>query len=173
MEHSDRELEAICLALAKDADPLEAAALREIAENYRIAAKARPQNRFGVPHILAIAAAFYVVWTPFYFLMPQSDPSPFPSGEVEQLTGFVVTDDGRYRTRTYIFGPRQVFADGRRKWDYSDRPLLLYKDTTPLPREAYEIQELSPLNAWRYVTIRTPSGENPNKDGARYYLVAP
>lgn len=171
MAYSYKEMEALCLDLAKDAEPLEAGALREIAKNYAdAAATEKPPRGFAARHILLIAAVIYAIWTPVYFLWPAYEPAPRPKGvRVEQIMGFVKTPDGRYTTRSYKFGSQEVFVTGSRQWVYPDDPLAVYEDDRPLPKQNYQFS--SPNHTWRFVTIRTSDGTDPTKNGRRYYAV--
>ena len=172
MSYSYKEMETLCLDLAKDAEPLEAGALREIAKNYADAAAAEPPRESNIRPILLIAAVIYAIWTPLYFLWPAYEPDPRPPGaKVEQIMGFVKAADGRYTARTYKFGAHEVFITESRQWIHPNDPLVVYENDKPLPKENYEFS--TPQNTWRFVTIKTSDGTDPTKNGRRYYAVAP
>jgi hypothetical protein len=173
MSYSFKEMEAICLDWAKDAEPLEAGALREIAKNYADAATTeKPPPSFGIRHILLITAIIYAIWTPIYFFWPAHKPAPRPEGiKVEQIMGFVKTQDGRFTTRTYKFAAHEIFTTETREWIHPDDPLLVYEDDKPLPKENYEFS--TPKNTWRFVTLKASDGTDPRRNGRSYYVVLP
>lgn len=173
MSYSYKKMEALWLDLAKDAEPLEADALRENAKNYADAAASERQPReFGLRHILLITAVIYAIWTPFYFFWPAYETAPRPAGaRVEQIMGFVKTKDGRYVTRTFKFAAHEDFVTGSRQWTYPDDPLVVYENDKPLPKETYDFG-LPGEHTWRFVTIITSDGTDPTKNGRRYYAVA-
>lgn len=176
MSYSNKEMETLCLDLADKAEPLEASALREVAQNYRaISEPASGQYEMKYWHIVLATIAIYAVWSPLYFLAPRVSFEPPPEGRrVEQLGKFNETPDGRYTTQTYKFGPGVSSENGVRVFTYTEEQTpLVYEGRTPLPKENYEFQQLHPMNAWRFVTIRTSDGTDPSKNGRHYYVVLP
>lgn len=175
MNYSNKEMEALCLDLAEKAEPLEAGALRDLAQNYKTAAEPDSKEyelRFG--HSLLAVVVAYAILTPVYFFGPRDIPDPPPAGrKVEQLSGFVQTLDGRYTTRTYKFARGTKFVSGVREWTFNEDPvpLVVYEGRSPLPKTNYELQELNEANIWRFVTIKTSDGSDPNKNGRLYYVV--
>lgn len=168
----------IILGLAETADPLEADALRTIAANY----PDKPKRTETFPElsrrqIFLVAALVYVVWTPIFFWLGFGFPKVIepPGTAIEQLTGFIQEQDGRWTTRTYRFAPAEDFSSGVRKFVFKQDPvpLVVYEDLVALPKENYEFQEINPKNIWRYVTIKTGDGTDPNKNGRKYYAVSP
>lgn len=161
-------METLCLELAEGAGPDEAEALRSIAQNYRIARDQKRETfepRFRL--VLLMVAAFYLLfWTPLFLLLSDAKLRvEIPKGSVvEQISGFTPTEDGRFQTRTYKFAQSKTYLS-------DPAPLVVYEDANLLPSENYELQELSPVNVWRYVTLKTGDGSNPNKNGRRYYVV--
>lgn len=175
MSYSDTEMKTLILELAEAAGPQEAEALRELAQNYRdLPEEKGAQYEMRPWHAIAIAIVCYLIWTPIYFLTERPPPAPRPTGQmVEQLGRFEQTPDGRFITQTFKFGPQVVTGNGVREFTYIDVPVVVYEDTTLLPKKNYEFQKLHPQNAWRFVTITTSDGTNPNKNGRRYYAVQP
>jgi len=175
MTYSDREMKALILQLAETAEPQEAEALRGLAQNYRaIPAESGTQYELRFRQIIVITAFVYLIWSPIYFLTGRPPPAPRPTGkQVEQLGSFEQTPDGRFITQTFKFGPQPISVNGARGFTYNDFPVVVYEDATLLPKENYELQQLHPQNAWRFVTIKTSDGTNPNKNGRRYYMVLP
>lgn len=177
MNYSNKEMEALCLDLAEKAEPLEASALREVAQNYKTAIEPEPKEyelRFG--HSLLAVVVAYAILTPVYFFGPREAGDPPPTGRaVEQLGTFTKTADGEYTAQTYKFGPGVTYINGVRTWTYVDDPvpLVVYEGSKPLPATNYEFQALHPKNAWRFVTIKTSDGSDPNKNGKRYYIALP
>lgn len=173
MGYSYKEMERLCLDLADESGPREADALRDLARNYEAVIgsddtgpddtatnHAWPELSFR--QILMIAAAIYAFWTPLYlWLQARYVPDEQPTGRnVEQISGFTKTEDGRYSTRTYRFVT-------------NSEPLAVYENTMPLPPSNYEFQKLNPQNVWRFVTIKTSDGSDPATNGRRYYVVPP
>jgi hypothetical protein len=169
-------MKALCLDLAERADPLEASALREVAQNYSIEDPGPKRHELKVRHLFWLAIAAYAVWTPIYFLTLRELGAPPPEGRrVEQLGAFAKTPDGRFTTRTFLFVGSKKLVDGVPQWTHYEDPipLVVYEERSPLPKGSYELQPLSPQNEWRYVTIKTSDGSDPNKNGRRYFVVLP
>lgn len=127
--------------------------------------------------IIAISTLVLLVWAPIAFWLGHGfKPVQILTGpSTEQLSGFVKTEDGRYTTRTYRFARQELFVNGVRQWVFPEEkvPLVVYENKSPLPKENYEFQALSPENIWRFVTIKTSDGSDPNKNGKKYYAVRP
>ncbi len=170
MGYSERDLEALCEALANHAEPVEAAALRQMAENYRSVPQ-RPKRKFGLRQGIAAVVVVYALWTVIYFTYPPFVPSPKPTAAmVEQLVGFKKTDTG-WTARTYKFAPRETFVRGKRIFDFTEAaPPVVYENNRPMPDHSYDVDPLSPNTDWRFVTIKTT--DDPNTSGKRYYLVS-
>lgn len=177
VSYSNEEMKALCLDLAEKAEPLEAGALRDLAQNYKVAPKQPQKSEFlelSFRQIMLIAALVFLAWTPIAFWLAKGLPEEKqPSGSVvEQLSGFVRTPDGRWTTRTYRFAPREDFSGGIRKFVFTeDATPRVYEGLVPLSKTDYEIQELNEANIWRFVTIKTSDGSDPNKNGRRYYIL--
>lgn len=177
MSYSNKQMEALCLDLAEKAEPLEAAALREVARGYKASPEEVKKSEFlelSFRQTMLIAALVFLVWTPIFFWLGYGFPEDKrPAGSiVEQLSGFAPTPDGRWTTRTYMFAAKEDFTGGVRKFVFTeDAAPLVYEGTEPLPKTDYEIQQLNEANIWRYVTIKTD--RNPNSGGRRYYIVRP
>lgn len=176
MSYSNKEMKTLILDLADKAEPLEASALRDLAQNYHDAREPEPEPyELKFRHLFWIVAAIYAIWTPVYFFMPR-DADPPPEGRVvEQIMGFTKSPDGRYTTRTYMFAPGVTYSGGSRQFTFTEdpTPLVVYEGRTPLPKANYEFQGLESKNIWRFVNIKTSDGSNPNKNGRRYYVVRP
>ncbi len=168
MSYSNEEMKAICLGLAEKAEPLEAEALRSVAETYGSAPEKPERFELKFRHI-AIALAFtYAIMTPAYFLwgygyVPPVDPT---GAAIEQIMDLQRVDGGRYASRTFKFAYSQTYQT-------DPVPLVVYEDLTPLPASNYELQQLSPVNLTRTVTIKTSDGTSPVTNGRRYFVVLP
>jgi hypothetical protein len=175
--YSNKDMEEICLGLADKAEPLEAGALREVAKNYSIAAEPKPKAyELKLRHLFWLVVGISAIWTLVYLLIPHEVGEPPPEGRrVEQLGAFTKTPDGRFRTRTFIFVRGEKFVDGVRHLTLVEDPipLVVHEGRYPLPKGNYELQELSSQNEWRFVTITTSDGSDPNKNGRRYFVVLP
>jgi hypothetical protein len=90
MTYSNKEMEALCLDLADRADPLEAGALREVAQNYKTASKTPKKSEFlelSFWQIMLITALVFLVWTPIAFWLAYGFPEEKkpPGSFIEQL----------------------------------------------------------------------------------------
>lgn len=134
-------------------------------------------DELSLRQILIISGALYALFLPVAALAQWFYvPVPFPDGEaVELLTSFKRAPDGRYFARTFRFVREKHVEDG--KIVYKDfakpKPIVIYEDMVEMPRDRYEIQQLTPSDTWRYVWISTPDGEHPRDTGHRYYVVLP
>lgn len=177
MTYSNKEMEALCLDLADKAEPLEAGALREVAQNYKAAIEPEPKEyELRFRHLLLAVVVAYAILTPVYFFGPRGNVELVPEGrKVEQLGAFEQTTDGRYTTRTYKFARGTTFASGVREWTFDEDPvpLVVYEGSDPLPHANFELQELNESNIWRFVTIKTSDGSDPRTNGRAYYVVLP
>jgi hypothetical protein len=176
MSYTHQEMKLICLELAEDAEPIEAEALRSVASNYTTEEK--PAS--GIPdltfwQVIAISALILLVWAPISFWLGYGFKPVQIGPDTEQLSGFVTTEDGRYTTRTYRFARQELFVNGVREWAFPEEkvPPVVYENQSLLPKENYEFQALNQENIWRFVTIKTSDGSDPNKNGRKYYAVRP
>jgi hypothetical protein len=169
MSYSNKDMKKMCLDLAEEAEPLEAEALRSVAEGYETSMDEKPKElELGFRQIAIITAAIYVVWTPLYFWVEAGYVHPpVPTGtRVEQIMGFKPTNDGRFTARAFKFG-----------WTGSYQadpvPLIVYEDMMPLQPSCCEFQKLDPANLQRVVTISTSDGSSPATNGHKYFVVLP
>ncbi len=168
MSYSNKEMRAICLDLAEKADPLEAEALRSVADTYGSAPERPERFELKFRHIVIALAVTYAIMTPAYFWLAAGYVPPVdPIGAaVEQIMDLQRVDGGRYASRTFKFAYSQSYQT-------DPVPLVVYEDLTPLPASNYEFQQLSPVNLTRTVTLKTSDGSSPNTNGRRYFVVLP
>jgi hypothetical protein len=128
---------------------------------------ARTTTDLSLRTILLIAAAAYLIWTPFYLLWPRAPPEILPAGErVEPISMTGRSDEEGHTFRFY--GYKQSKADLEDR-----RPLAVYEGTRPLPEGYYEFEPVNPKNKWRVVKFKASDGSDPRDNGRRYYAVLP